>query len=386
MVTRTCSARKQAGMALALGLLILAGCFEDPVEEHVYVCFRSDGCYEITSVVDIANNPGAERNEALVRRLEETRRAHEEQRDAWARRFEALGASWERLVWERGSGRLARVERTAAACDPVGISRFFADTGLATQLRIAGSDAMLEIVPGRPTRASRAQRDRVAAALGEWSGAVAAYLVAVDHLYRHLAGRPEAVRPCVAALYREVLADEAVTGAGAPSDEGAGLVQAVRDARERVLHVFDVPEDEAYDLNELSMLVFDPFPARLTLTLPGEPLETEGFERSEDGTLHAGGLGVVAALEGLEGMWVAPDPLLIYLRAVRERPEGQLDLDVLVAAERQSRAPSAREVRAALEARLAPAQAYRVRWTLKDGGEENGEEARPCPLPGATGR
>jgi hypothetical protein len=386
MVMVTGSAPGWARTALALGLLILAGCFEDPVEEHVHVCFRPDGCYEITSVVDISSDPGAERNEALSRRLEETRRAHEEQRDAWARRFEALAASWERLVWERGSGRLTRVEHTAATCDPEGMSRFFADTGLATQLRTAGGDAVLEIVPGRPSRASRSQRDRVAAALGEWSEAVAAYLVAVDRLYSYLVGRPEAVRPCMAALYREALADRAVDGAGTPGDEGGGLVQAVRDARDRVLHVFDVPDGEAYDLNELSMIVLDPFPARLTLTLPGEPLETEGFERSENGTLRAGGLGFVSALEGLEGTWAAPDPLFTCLRALRSDPDGQLDLDALAALERRSSAPTAREVREALHARLVPARVYRVRWEPKGGGDENGAEARPCSLPGAAYR
>lgn len=149
MGTRTHCVRRLASASLAVGLLVLAGCFEDPVEERLHVCFRADGCYEITAVVDIANKPGEWRNEALVRRLDETRRAHEEQRDAWARRFVALGAAWERLVWERGSGRLARVERAAASCDPEGVSRLFADTGLATGLLIAGGGATLGIGAAR---------------------------------------------------------------------------------------------------------------------------------------------------------------------------------------------------------------------------------------------
>ncbi|MEW6337278.1 MAG: hypothetical protein ACOY3Y_13165 [Acidobacteriota bacterium] len=354
--------RARASAPLTLGLLVLVACFEDPVEERLSVRFRSDGCYEITSSVEIANDPGGGGNEALARRLEETRRLYEGQGDAWTRRFEALGASWDRLVLERGSGRLARVERSASACNPDGMSRFFADAGLAASVRIASGEAVFEIFPGRPSRASRAQRDRVAETLGAWSEAVAGYLVAVDRLYVHLAGRPESVRPCLAVLYREHLADEAVESAGAPDEEGARLVDGVRDGRATVLEVFDVPEGEAYGLNELSLLVFDPFPAPLSVTVAGEVLEVEGFERSGDGTLRAGGFGFVAALEGLEGRWIAPDPLFTHLRAMREVPDGHLDLNILATAERRSSAPSAREVEEALKARLSPARVYRVRW------------------------
>lgn len=163
-------------------------------------------------------------------------------------------------------------------------------------------------------------------------------------------------------------------------------MEAVRDARQEAIEPFDAPAGEAYGPNELSMLVCDPSPAHLTVKLPVAPSETEGFLRFEDGTLHAGGLGFLAPLEGLEGRGTAPDPLFTHLRAVRSLPSGQLDVEPLATLDRRSSAPTAREVREALEARLAPARAYRVRRALKGAGEESGAEARPCSPPGATHR
>jgi len=132
--------------------------------------------------------------------------------------------------------------------------------------------------PDRPSaRASREQRERVAAALAAWSQAISDYLASGARLWRYLDEHPERARPCLADLMSSLILDGTRQQAGEPTAGERALVEAVDDAREAVAAVLAVPEGEAETLDELSRLVYDPFPARVTVVLPGPPLEVEGF-------------------------------------------------------------------------------------------------------------
>jgi len=130
--------------------------------------------------------------------------------------------------------------------------------------------------------------------------------------------------------------------------------------------ILDVPEGEDYTPDELSHLVYDPFPGRLTVRLSGAPAEApEGFAAGPDGTLIAAGPGFWEALRSLEGRWLAPDPVLLSIAHQQRSQNEPLDLNSLLKQPRRAEpAPDATEVRLAVEQRLQPAPLYRVAFPV----------------------
>ena len=137
-----------------------------------------------------------------------------------------------------------------------------------------------------------------------------------------------------------------------------------------------IDQTEAYSINEISRLLYDPFPAHLRVVPGGRVIETEGFEPGEggggregdeSGALEIRGFSLWEALESLEGEWLRPDPLLLYVRlsgGITGRPAPELTLDQIAARDRVATAPPppANEIRAAIEQRLEPEPLYRVVW------------------------
>jgi hypothetical protein len=133
-----------------------------------------------------------------------------------------------------------------------------------------------------------------------------------------------------------------------------------------VAAVLVVPEKEDHSLDEVSHLVYDPFPARLTVRLPGETLEVEGFEPGEKNTLTAFGPGLWQALWSLEGRWISPDPLRLYFEEDGREGQQPLALGEVLRRPRSAEVPpSALEVQQAIADRLRPAPVYRVVWRLQ---------------------
>ena len=372
-------------LAAALGVLLLAGCFEEPVDRRLTLCFAARDGMLVSVVTTFAPAGSVEDNPALRRRLADERRALEEGRDEWRPRFAALGAPVARLVLEEEDGEVVLAERRALA-DPNRLGAYFADTGVAASFTVREEEAELQLVPGPSARATRDQRERVAAALADWSQAIADYLAAAARLWRYLDERPERARPCLAVLMSSVISDETRAQAGETTDDEKALVKVVEDARDAVFTVLTVPEGEAETLDGLSRLVYDPFPARVTVALPGVALEVDGFT-ARDGVLEVGGLGLWAALERLEGRWLAPDPALVTLRSMRGPSRETFDLEAFLATPRRAAEPppDALAVRRVIEEGLRPAPVYRAVWTLPSADlEAVGTVWRtlPCPSPG----
>jgi hypothetical protein len=368
----------------AVGVLLLAGCFEEPVSRRLSLCFVGRDAVLVSAVTTLAPAAPAEGNPALARRLVEERRTLEEGRDEWRSRFAALEASATRFVLEEEDGEIVSAERRAPA-DPARLGAFFADTGIAAGFTAREGEAELQLVPGPSARATREQREHVAAALASWSKAIAAYLASGARLWRYLDEHPERARACLADLMGAVAGSEARQQAGEPTAEERALVEAVDEAREAVAAVLTVPEGEAETLDELSRLVYDPFPARVTVVLPEPPLEVEGFA-VRGAVLEIGGLGLWAALERLEGRWLAPDPLLPTLRAMRGPEPERFDFDSFLAAPRRAvdPVPDALAVRRAIEEGLRPAPVYRVIWTIPPADRSAVHpdwRILPCPPP-----
>jgi hypothetical protein len=324
----------------------------------------------VAARVEIGDPEGAGSNPALKRRLADTRRALLDGTDPWSARFAALEPAAERFSWDKRLGDVKTVERAAALAEPEDLARFFADTDVAVEYRVDGTRAELRIVPGQPGRATRRQRQQVEKAMSEWTEAVAAYLDRAGALYRYLEQRPDRAAACFGALFEQALEEKARARLPAPAPEETRQVEALGDAMEKVWAVLQVGSGESYSLDELSHLVYDSLPAPLTVKLPASPLEIEGFAPGPDGALSATGPSLWTALKSLEGRWIEPDPLLLYV-AHAGRSDQPLDLDALLARSRQTAPlPTAAEVRREIEARLAPKPLYRAVWTVDPEAEE----------------
>jgi hypothetical protein len=157
------------------------------------------------------------------------------------------------------------------------------------------------------------------------------------------------------------------------------LVEAVEQAMSDAWEVLLVTSQEAYSINEVSRLVFDPFPARVRVEVPGEVVETEGFAATPEGGLLVPSVSLWQALTSLQGRWLEPDPLLLYVDrsgGTAGTPGPGFDLAGIVARERShAAAPRAAEIRAALETRLLPAPVYRVVYRV-DGEVDTSSASR----------
>jgi hypothetical protein len=257
-------------LALALALLLLAGCFDPPVKESVRLRFFPNGAVAVTDTVELDLLKDGENNPALERRMSDLRRELLDGLDPWARRFASVEPVAERLSWEKRFGSLASARRSVLIAEPEALRDLFGDTSVSASYSIAeDGTAELTLVPGVPAQATRRQRKDMERAVGEWSGQVAEYLAATGDLYAWLEDNPGRVRPCFRELFSElVVVEETEEIEEELSAEEQKRVQRVGDAMEKVFDVLLIPKGQDRSLDELSHLVYDPFPAPLSIQLP----------------------------------------------------------------------------------------------------------------------
>lgn len=390
-------------LALLLAASVLLwGCFEEPVVERLDLRFRQDASVEVRARVDIRTRPEESDDSSFGRRIRQLERQVLAGEDPWSQRFQQLDPERQSFLWEKEEGRLVGAQWTAETDAANRLSRFFADTnvevevgfeevsaaeiGLETAAEASLARGWLALYPGPSNRADRREQRLVADALESWTEVLAAYLEAAEDLYRYLEARPERSRPVLTALYGGLLEEAEEPSLSSDEEE---RVEALQKELDEVVQVLTLDPDEGYSYNELSHRVYDPFPARVTVEVPGQVLEVEGFardamgsgdpgsldqagSRGEPGTLTVPGLGFWEAWRALEGVWIFPDPAVsTYLLAQEEDPDAAFPL--LLEAERTVQpAPLAGEIRQALENLLRPEPIYRVTWifavSLEDGG------------------
>lgn len=365
--------QRLASLGISVLLLTFLSCFEAPIREDLRLRFLPNGAVVATSTVRITDPEGG--NPALARRLDETRRTLQEGSDPWGARFAAASPGAERFSWEKRLGLLSSASRSALIAEPEGLEAFFRDTSLAVSYTLdpGRGTAELSIVPGPSTRATRRQREEMEKKLDAWTGDVAEYLRATQDLYAYLDEKPDRARPCFGALFQERLSEKDAKSLSPLNPDEKRKLDRLDAALRKVLDVLAVPEGGAYSPDEVSHLVYDPFPARLSLKLPAAPQAMEGFLTAEDGSLSIQRPGLWEALRSLEGRWLAPDPVLFYVESAQREGEGSLDLDAFLAKPRHSTPahllPAAQEVRAEVVSRLKPASLYRVAWKVRPDDE-----------------
>lgn len=355
------------GLCLALAL---AGCFEEPVRQVLELRLASDGKADVKLTTTLSDHE-REQNSVLAARLDEARRRLLLGEDEWSPRFERLQSKSYDTSFHREDGLLAEAEQEATvdlAEDPDALDRFFSDTLVQVAYRAEEGWSELSFQPLAPGRLGRRDRDRLDRAMDAWTETLAAYFRTASKLWSYLDRRPDRARAVFGQLLRNIVEDEAPPSEENLTDEEKPLVLAVEDARDKATGILEIEEREAFTINELSRLAFDPFPARLTVSLPGEVIESEGFVTpAGESILVVPAVSLWDALTSLEGVWLAPDPLLITVRQLGSAGGGEnegVSLNDVLAVERRvaDPPPTADEIRARIVSGLEPRPLYRVVW------------------------
>jgi hypothetical protein len=350
------------GIRIALIVVLclpLTACFEEPVREHLHLTILTNGAVVATVVQQVAPSDRAQNNPQLADRLEESRVNLEQKLDPWSQRFARLRPLAEHQSLEMSEGEVRRAIQSAVFESFDEAVRLVEADGLTGTLVDTGRETELSLFPTGGSRATYSQRQGMDRRLRQWSSDLANYFGAVIELYGHLDLNPDRAVPCLAHVFdkHEGLGD---TGPLTPVEEE--LVVRAKDSMERVADALLVPDDEAFSLNELSRLVYDPFPARLTVSVDAEILATSGFT-SGAGYFERPAVHVWNALRALEGRWVVPD--LVTAAAAPVPDDQQPDPDVLLLSSlprRYSSPPTSGEVESAILAELIPDELLQLRW------------------------
>jgi len=353
----------------ALGTVALAAaslsCFEQPVRERLVLKFLHGDAVMIAVSVDLAAEEAFEENRAARERIQTLRRDLEQDKDAWARRIASVEPTLERTLWDRQDGKLQSVSRRIVLEHAADLRRFFSDTLISAQIAQREAEMELTLTPGAGSRSSRAQREEFEKRLSVWLASYSRYLHDMSELYATLEDHPSRAAVCFAAVLAEEAGDEKLEELGPPTSQEQERVDAVRKSIEETLSLFSLPEQSPYSLEELSRLVYDPFPAPLTVQLPAPALQSEGFVDQGNQTFEIPTRSLWEALGALGDRWIQPDLLRVkYRLETRHKP---LDLDALVDVKRSTTSPpTAAELEKALQEQLAPARLYLVRWSTRN--------------------
>jgi hypothetical protein len=353
--------------AVGLCLPILA-CYEEPVRDHLHIAFSPGPAIIVTAIRNIAPPAAAGENSAVKERTDEARMDLATGLDRWSRSFSEIGAIADRSTIERHDGQPRRGIHSALLDSFRPVERLLGNEGFNAFFDESGGVRELQLRPLGAGQASRQQRVAFDASLVDWSEEVAAYLAATTSLYAYLDRAPDRAVLCFGYIFDED--QESLDPLGKAEGE---LVAAVIDAMERVAAVLRIDKGQAYSLNELSRLVCDTFQGRLTVTVDGPVVETEGFVDHET-FVERPPVDLWRALETMVGQWLVPDLVTAMARPGPNEIQPDPDpVDFASLPRRWPTAPDPATVEAELRSRLQPEPVYFVRWQTRPAPEDEDE-------------
>ena len=432
------------GQVLVAGLLTaaLAGCTDDPVSETITLQFFPEsedaqaaetdaptptdtaGYVRIEARVDIRRHMIPRENSLVARRVNDRTQALMNEHDPWHIRFDRV---FEPLAdgaeWQRAGRELTSYRRWALAADPNGaLQDFFVDTPMQPVFEVLDNEPRLPDQARPPprtvtlaflftggTRATAGESTAVNRGFRDFAADAARYQRRIAALWKYMDENPgrrfETLRGLFAAADGDELPESRSIAqprqlapplpATPPARRGSEslprlrdleveLIERVVDAGEPLLEIFDVPEGDAFTLQELSRRVFDPFPGIVTAKPDGAVAEAVGFVEQGDG-YGIPSLDLWNAYRSLGGRFVSPDPLVFLLETRNDDFGCREDDDACRSNGRVStflqRGPmtanpgSSARIRQALEAGLQPLDEYRLVWIRGDAGESAGESS-----------
>ncbi|HUP63680.1 MAG TPA: hypothetical protein VM557_00165 [Thermoanaerobaculia bacterium] len=351
------------GPLLVIAALALTACFEDPISEHLAIDVDEEGIVQASVSVSIRSEPVDHKK--MEERLAAVRDAFESSSDSWSLRFDRVSRRDDSraLIRRRHEDELVLTEvRHAATMPGDQLSLFFSDTGLQADLRTAPHFSDLLIYAGSSARASREQRAEFDRHFGAIAEALSRYYLIADAFYAYLDETPDRALPMLAWLFDDVTEGNAETDYPLSASEDERVRQ-MHDAMVAVAELVSKPLEGGFTLNELALLIHDPFPARTSVRVPGIVLETEGFGPPVEGRYRIPRLDLVDAFAGLDSRWVAPDPLPIWLRAHRGDGTRAIDLPGMAQSRTRRGVPTTAEVERSVRAVLRHPSVYRIRWS-----------------------
>lgn len=330
----------------ALALLMLAACARPPVQDEVTIEFFDGDPIVVTAETRFELNP---KNAEARKRVDAAREAALANTDMWAVRFSRLVPEVDLVTLRRSRGALESVTRSIRI--PSGeLHRVFSDVNVTIDVSRGDGYRELALYPGTSLRATREQMRFFEEELAAWSRDVARYVTAVRKLYDYLDEHPARAEFVFAYIVNEKV--DPLLG---PTEEEEPLLTAVTVAMEKIATRVDAQESRADTFAETADLMFNPFPARMTIRVPGEVLAKEGFAKSQELVIEP--VDLMAAIGRLEGKWISPDPLALLLRE-----EAPAAAQLAKMPRRAEVVADARDVAAAVREQLARPRAYIVRW------------------------
>jgi hypothetical protein len=360
-------------LLLTLAMVVsLIGCFEDPVREHVHLSFIGGNAVVVSTVLDVAEPDVAGSNPELAGRLDEARSEIEGGWDRWLPLYGQLEPVAERYSIEKVDGLARRALYSAVVPRFEPVERFLGSEGISATLAGQGPLRELQLYPTGGTRATWRQQEEVDRRIDEWSEAVADYLAAGIALYDYLERHPNRAVSCFSHVF-----DQHGPESGPLSDHEAELVEQIDHTTLAVAKILTVESGEAHSINELSRLVFDPFPTRLTLSVDGPVLSSDGFVTA-DGIVERPAVDLWRAMTNLEGRWLLPDLVTAMVSPAPEDQQPETDAAEFARKTRRFGAPPAGfEVADSLRSDLVPPTSHVVRWRSSSSGQPKFEEIDP---------
>lgn len=377
---RVHSARQSLRLPIVLAItLVVAGCFEDPVEEQLELCLSDGEALAIVLDIELHGTPENE-NPSFARRILDVGRSLLEGYGDWHDRFERLSEPVvDGIQWRKVDGHLDSYRRWAVTESPaVDLRDFFSDVPIEVAF-VAASDRNpfneLSLFPVSGDRATGGDRARVNRELGELARKLARYYWASNRLWTYLEANPHRRRPVFESLFADLLDREDDWEPPELEEEEQDLQEPIAVSQEEILKIFEVRKGDAFTLQELSRRVYDPFPARVRIDIYGEVVERVGFEPVE-GVFQVPRTSFWDAVSGIEGLWLSPDPLEARVRhQMAERR--QFDLEGFLARRFYSDSPRAEQIMEALQEELEPLAEYSLVWRAFDVEEEGEGKEEP---------
>jgi len=336
---------------LIVALVAVAACARAPVSDEVTVEFARGSEMAVVTAATYYDLQAS--NAAAISRIESARAAAVSSTDPWSYRFGRVTPEVDTVTFRKNRGALESVVRSVRI-PATDLQQVFSDTNITVNVLHGAGWSELSFYPGTNSRATRQQQLELNTALTAWSAAVARYYTAVDHLYTYLNANPQRA----SYVFEYMLGEKGVDGAEpVVLEEEQPFVDAVRTAMEEIAARMDDDEGRADTFAEEADLVYNPFPGRMTITLPGEVISSEGFTKAKEGSMVVEPVDLFAALTALEGRWVEPDPLVALLR---EQQTTGAQMATLV--RRSTPFVPASDVADAVREKLVRPKTYTVRW------------------------
>lgn len=318
----------------ALALLVLAACTKPPVTDEVTIQFFEDhDDVRITAETKFAMNSDSPRVDAA-------RTAAITGIDPWTVRFNRINPELDHITFERERGELERVVHVVRV-PAEDLQRVFSDTSVTLQVLRGEGWRELSLYFGSTPRATREQQRQFDDALKSWSHDVAHYFIAIDHLYDYMDENPHRAEALFAALVASKEEDPPLV-----AEEELPFIEAVMASMDRIGLRMDAVQGDAATLSELADLIYNPFPAKLTIRAPREKdLVIEPVDLFQE-------------ITSLEGKWISPDPLAALLKA-EEMPSAA---DLAAMPRKSASVVDASEIERTIREQLARPKTYTYRW------------------------